>query len=77
MQEGSPYQSPFQLLFPRSSHFPVTGMDHSYHFSDPILLFHLHFQVLETFLHPVMEGPQVVRHPFLMDLNPSSQEGDL
>lgn len=57
---------------------PLAGhRDHSYHFSDTILLFHLHFQVLETLLHPVMEGPQVVRHPFLMDLNPRSQEGNL
>lgn len=48
-----------------------------YHLSDAVLLLHLHFQALETFLHAVVEGPQVFRHPLLVDLNPSSQEGDL
>lgn len=48
-----------------------------YHLSDTVLLLHLHFQALETFLHAVVEGPQVLRHPLLVDLNPGSQEGDL
>jgi hypothetical protein len=66
-------QLPF-WLFPLSL-TPPQGPP--YHLSDTIFLFHLRFQVLETLLHPVMEGPQIVWYPFLMDLNSSSEEGDL
>ena len=45
---------------PHPTHLTLPGLgDQPYHLSDTIFLLHLHFQVLETFLHPVVERPQI------------------
>lgn len=57
--------------------YTPSAQEPPHHFSDSVLLLHLRFQILETFLHSVMEGSQILRHPFFMELNTSSQEGNL
>lgn len=45
-----------------------------YQFSGPILFFHFNFQMLETFLHTVVERTKIIRNSSFMDFNSGPKE---